>query len=105
MTITRGNVRKYLGMTIDYSSPGKVILSMINYIGKMLDNIPEDRKGELVRPTAHHLFEIAEDSTALSQSNADLFHHFVAQLLYLSKRACPDIHIVVSLLCTILRGP
>ena len=30
MTITRGKVHKYLGMTIDYSSPGKVIFSMIN---------------------------------------------------------------------------
>ena len=36
MTITRGKVHKYLGMTIDYSSPGKVIFSMINYIGKIL---------------------------------------------------------------------
>ena len=46
MTITRGKVHKYLGTTVDYSSPGKVILSMINYIGKILDNIPEDMKGE-----------------------------------------------------------
>ena len=30
MTITRGKVHKYLGMTIDYSSLGKVILSMID---------------------------------------------------------------------------
>ena len=40
MTITRGKVHKYLGMTIDYSSPGKLILSMIDYIRKMLDDIP-----------------------------------------------------------------
>ena len=33
-------------MTIDYSSPGKVILFMIYYIGKMLEGIPEDMKGE-----------------------------------------------------------
>ena len=30
MTITRGKVHKYLGMNIDYSSPGKVIFSMID---------------------------------------------------------------------------
>ena len=45
MTITRVKVHKYLGMTIDNSSPSKVIFLMINYIGKMLDNIPEDMKG------------------------------------------------------------
>ena len=59
MIITQGKVHKYLGMTIDYSSPGKVILSMIDYIGKMLDNIPEDMKGGSATPAAHHLLEIA----------------------------------------------
>ena len=59
MTITRGKVHKYLGMTIDYSSPGKVIFSIIDYIGKMIDNISEDMNGELATPAAHHLFEIA----------------------------------------------
>ena len=29
----------------------------------------------------------------------------MAQLLYLSKRACPEIQIEVSILCTIVRGP
>ena len=59
MTITRGKVHKYLGMTIDYSSPGKVILSMIDYIGKMLDDIPDVMKGESSTTAAHHLFGIA----------------------------------------------
>ena len=66
MTITRGKIHKCLGMTIDYSSPGKVILYMINYIGKMLDYIPEDMKGESAIPDAHHLFDISEDATKLS---------------------------------------
>ena len=44
MNITRGKVHKYLWMTIDYSLPGKLILSMINYIGKMLDDITEYMK-------------------------------------------------------------
>ena len=44
MTITQGKVHKYLGINIDYYLPGKLIFSMIDYIGKMLDNIPEDMK-------------------------------------------------------------
>ena len=83
MTIMQGKVHKYLRMTIDYSSPGKVILYMTNYIGKMLDNIPEDIKGESATPSSYHLFDIAEDKTKISQADSDLFHHFVAQLLYL----------------------
>ena len=65
MTITWGKVHKYLGMTIDYFLPGKLIFPMINYIGKMIDNIPEYMKGESATPAAHHLFDIAEDATKL----------------------------------------
>ena len=77
----------------------------IDYIGKNLDDIPEDTKGESATPAAHHLFDIAKDATKLSQADADLFDHFVAQILYLSKRARPDIQLSVSFLCTRLRGP
>ena len=83
MTITRGKVHKYLGMTIDYSLPGKVIFSMIDYIGKMLEYITKDMKRGSATSAEHHLFYIAEDATKISQADVDLFHHFVAQLLYL----------------------
>ena len=63
------------------------------------------RRGESARPVAHLHFDISEDAKKISQANADLFHHFVAQLIYLSKRASPYIQIAVSLLCTKVRGP
>ena len=78
---------------------------MTDYIGKILDDIPEDMKDESATPAAHHLFDIAEYSTKISQSDSDIFHHFVAKLLYLSNRAHPDIQISVSFLCTRVRGP
>ena len=71
----------------------------------MIDNIPEYMKGESATPAAHHLFDIAEDSTKISQGNADIFHHFVAQILYLAKMSLPDIEIEVSFLCTRVVGP
>ena len=40
VAITRGKVLKYLGMNINYSSPDKVIFSMVNYIGNMIDDTP-----------------------------------------------------------------
>ena len=36
MTITQGKIHKYLRMTIDYSYPGKVKLSMVDYSGNIL---------------------------------------------------------------------
>ena len=69
----------------------------------MLYNIPEDMKGESATPATQHFFDIAEDKTKLSQADADLSHHFVAQLLYISKRAHPDIQQTVSFMCTRVR--
>ena len=40
MTITRGKIHKYLGMNIDYSSPVKLIFSVVDYIRKILYDIP-----------------------------------------------------------------
>ena len=45
MTIMWGIIHKYLGTTIDYSFPGKLIFLMVEYIVNMLDEIPEDMKG------------------------------------------------------------
>ena len=92
-------------MTIDYSFPGKLILLTIDFIGKMIDDIPEYMKVESATTDAHHLFGIVEDATKLSQDNTELLYNFVAQLLYISKRARPDIQIAVSFLFNIVRGP
>ena len=71
----------------------------------MIDNIPEDMKGELATPAAHHIFDIAEDATKISQADADRFHHFLTLLLCLSKNARPDIQLAVSFLCNRVIGP
>ena len=66
---------------------------MVGYIGKIIDGIPEYIRGKYVTTTAHHMFDIEEDETKLYQTDAELFHHFLAQTLYQSKRAPQDIYI------------
>ena len=56
---------------------------MVKFIGNILDDIPEDINGESSTPPAHHFFDVAEDATNLSRTDADLFRRFFAQLLYL----------------------
>ena len=48
---------------------------MINYIGKILDDITEDIKGKSPTPDAQHLFDIAEEKIKLSQADANIFYH------------------------------
>ena len=84
-------------MTIDYSLPDKVILSMIDYIGNMIDDLPEEMRGESVTPATHHLFDILEYVTKLSWTNADLFSSFCGADIVPVKLSTP-IHKVGSLI-------
>jgi hypothetical protein len=51
-------------------------------------------------PATKELFEINDASPKLSKLQADNFHHIVAKLLYVSKRARIDIQLAIAFLCT-----
>ena len=103
---TTGKIHNYLGTTIDYSMPGKVVFCMEDYIDQMMDECPEDvLKGSPMSPAANHLFDINPECGWLDVDVADEFHHFVAKLLYLTKWTQPDILLVVAFLCTRVKDP
>jgi hypothetical protein len=106
ITVKRGKIHDYLRMTLDFSSPGKVRVTMIDYIKKMLANLPSDMDGVAVTTTPTHLFEVnITDPIMLDEDNAILFHHNMAKLLFLCKSAQPDIQTAVSFLRTRVKGP
>jgi hypothetical protein len=70
LTITRGKIHEYLGMTIDYSIKGKVQFTMIPYIKDMLSEAPNDMAGESATPAASHLFQVNEDAAKLDEETA-----------------------------------
>ena len=107
VTQTRGKVHDYLGMTIDYSKKGKVQVKMVDYVENMLKDLEEPEfQGEATTPAANHLFTVnEEDPELLNEEKAELFHHLVAKLLFLCKRARPDIQTAVAFLTTRVRAP
>jgi hypothetical protein len=105
LTIMRGKVHEYLGMTLDYSLKGKVQIKMIDYIQGMLTEIPADMGGEAATAAGSHLFEVDPKATPLDEETATMFHHFVAKLLFLCKRARPDIQTAIAFLSTRVKGP
>ena len=64
---------------------------MYKYINKMLSKLPIDMNGTARTPVAGHLFNVRDDVKKLPESTAQLFHHLVAKLLYLSRRTRQDI--------------
>ena len=106
LNVVRGKRHEYLGIDLDFSTPGKVIISMQQYIERILDELPADMKGTATSPAAEHLFQVREQPDGkLDPATADLFHHIVAQLLFICKRARPDIQTAISFLCTRVKSP
>lgn len=93
-------------MRLDFSNPGKLVVSMEPYILSMIEEIPNDMIGTAVNPASPHLFQVnTTDPERLNANESELFVHLVMQLLYLSQRARPDVRTAVSFLCTRLQKP
>ena len=52
------------------------------------------------RPAKSKLFESDVHAIPLNETNDEGFHHIVAKLLVVTKRACIDVDLTVSFLCT-----
>lgn len=105
LTINRGKIHDYLGMKLDCSEPGKVKITMEDYIQSMLAELPEDMHGTSKTPAAGHLFQVNPEALKLPESKADFFHHYTAKLLFMCKRARPDIQTAVAFLTTRVKAP
>lgn len=106
LSVTRGKIHSYLGMTIDYSTDGRVSFTMPTLVGEIISQLPVTfATGPDTTPAANHLFEVKEAAAKLSDTDADLFHRLTAQLLYLCKRARPDLQTAVAFLTTRVASP
>ena len=105
LKVHKGDVHEFLGMTIDLSRKGKVMISMIEYIIRMFKLLPEKMQRDIKKgkttPATDYLFTVnEEDPELLDEKDRVLVHSSTARLLFLGKRARPDIQTVVAFLCT-----
>lgn len=105
LTVHRGCVHDYLGMSLDFRKPGAVIVSMRDYVTSIINQAPSEWEGTAKTPATSHLFEINDNPVKLEQDKAALYHHIVAKALFLCKRARPDIQLAVGFLCTRVKSP
>ena len=103
---TRGKVHDYLGMKFDFSERGKVKIDMVKYIEDMVDDFSMKlNKTDVERtPAAEDLFAEGKGET-LDKTRAEEFHTVVAKGLFACKRARPDIHPTIAILCTRVQAP
>jgi hypothetical protein len=103
----QGKVHDYLGMILDFSMKGKVMVNMIAYIKKIIADFPEEIIAMQTTPAADHLFTIHDSAKAqpLPEEQAHAFHHASVQLLFLSAQARQDIQPVTVILTTRVKSP
>jgi hypothetical protein len=105
LTVTRGDLHEYLGMTIDYSTQGKVVIHMEDYVEDLLVDMPEEMEGTATTPAAEHLFKVDDDAEKLGTEKSEFFHSCTAKILFLCKRARPDVQTPIAFLCTRVSQP
>jgi hypothetical protein len=108
MTVSRGKIHKYLGMTLDYSVPGQVKITMLDYVNDILaafDKAEPKGGGTKTSAAPDSLFKADEDCEKLTQAKAVEFHNLVAKTLYATKRARPDTCTAIAFLTMRVREP
>ena len=84
---------------------GKVKIGMTKYVQEIITEFPERIVGTAATPAANHLFSVNEQGKKLPEEMSRDFHHTVAKLLFLCRRARPDIMTAVAFLTTWVKEP
>jgi hypothetical protein len=88
----RGKLHDYLGVKLDYSTPGEVKVEMIDYIKSMIKDFPEEIGNKVMNtPWSEGLFKISGKGKNLTPELQGIFHTIVAKGLFVTKRARQDI--------------
>ena len=100
MTVKRGKEHVFVGMNISFIGDNKVKLTMKSYLEEAIQAFGEDVSAGAVTPASRNLFVVNNDLPFLETERAEIFHHVVAKLLYVAKRARVDIQLAIAFLCT-----
>ena len=106
LTVTRGLVHEYLGMTFDLRTKGQVSLSQYDYIKRMHDRLPDELNVQYrSTPAPADLFKQKEDDPPLDKKRQEQYHTITAETLWLSQRSRPDTQLATGYHCTRVKAP
>jgi hypothetical protein len=108
MTVSRGKIHKYLGMTLDYTVRGQVKIAMFDYANEILtafDKAEPKGGGTKTSVASDSIFKVDESCEKLKQDKSVEFHNLVAKTSYSTKQARPDTCTAIAFLTTKVRAP
>ena len=104
MNVVHGNKHTYLGMDVQIEDR-KVSIEMPEYLGECIIAFGEPINSVATSPATRMLHTINPEAEALSVTKRETFHHIVAKLLHVAKRARLDIQPTVIFLCRRVKNP
>ena len=105
LKIFRGKTHTFLGMNISMLPNNVIEVEMKDQIRETIEALGEDLTYNAVTQASKNLFSIDEESDLLDDDRKELFHSITAKLLYLEKRARPDIETAVAFLTSRVQEP
>ena len=106
VTVNRGPRHPHLGMALDCTLPGRVIIDMSKCVTEMVEEFGVTCSGSTIPcPWTDKSFDVDDKSPVLSEAKAETFHTFVAKSLFVSTRGRPDIQPAVAFLCARVQKP
>jgi len=98
--VNRGKIHKYLGMVLDFTQEGVVIVDVSQHISNIESTFPEDLLGLTVKsPWNDDLFKVDPTSKKLDSERASIFHTITYQGLFMAQRGRPDVSPAIAF-CT-----
>jgi len=127
MKVHRGKVHVYLGMNLDFTTPGEMHVTMPKHIedvlktydealGTIEEQLPKVDKGFVeikkracskaqMTPAPTDIFVVNEECKKLPRKQRELFHCIVAKCVYIWKRCHPDWGVAMSFLTKRVKAP
>ena len=106
LTVTRGKVHEYLGMTIDFRVKSEVRFSQYDFLKKLLNSLPISMStGKKNTAAPEYLFKTSDSSCPLDNVRKEIFHTITAKTLWLSQRTRTDVQLAVGFCCTRIKEP
>jgi len=97
LVVTRGKKHCFLGMNLEIKDI-KIEMDMVEQIREAIETFGEDISEKVVTPAARRLHYVDKDDEQLGENQSVTFHSVTtAKLLFIMKRAQPDIETSVAL--------
>ena len=99
LKVSRGKKHTFLGMNIEILDK-KIQIDMREQLQEAIGMFPGNTSMKVSSPASRYLFQVDDNAKQLDKRQSEIFHSVVAKLLFISKRARPDIEQTVAFLCT-----